>query len=124
MPFLILCEVQMKHSFIRLAACLAVFPTDVAWSQASPHVSQSQGTSHHSPHRSRPAVAPDSSGAFVSPLADYRRFDADVPLVDWRAANEEVKNAGGHVGLARDREKDARAPADPKAASPPAKGHR
>jgi hypothetical protein len=35
---------------------------------------------------------------WVSPFADYRRFD-DAPLKPWRAANDEVRDAGGHIGL-------------------------
>ena len=34
-----------------------------------------------------------------SPLADYQRFDAESPPKPWRAANDEVREAGGHVGL-------------------------
>jgi hypothetical protein len=30
---------------------------------------------------------------------DYRRFTPDEPLLDWRAANEAVRQAGGHAGM-------------------------
>lgn len=51
---------------------------------------------------SRPAAkAPPSrpAGAYQSPFADYRPFTADEPLKDWRRANDEVRDAGGHAGL-------------------------
>ncbi len=37
--------------------------------------------------------------SWSSPLADYRSFDAEPPPKPWRAANDEVREAGGHVGL-------------------------
>ena len=36
---------------------------------------------------------------YVSPFADYRRFDAESPPKPWRLANDEVRDAGGHVGI-------------------------
>jgi hypothetical protein len=49
-----------------------------------------------SPPRPVPAAAPR---AYASPFADYRPFDPKEPAKPWRAANEEVREAGGHVGV-------------------------
>ena len=43
-----------------------------------------------------PAAAKES---YASPFADYRRFDAESPPKPWRQANDEVREAGGHVGI-------------------------
>jgi hypothetical protein len=39
-----------------------------------------------------------SHGEDGSPFVTYRPFNADEPLMDWRAANERVREAGGHLG--------------------------
>jgi len=39
------------------------------------------------------------AGAYKPPFADYRPFRIDEPLKEWRRANDEVRDAGGHVGL-------------------------
>lgn len=110
----------MKRVLRGLAACLAFLHAGVGWSQ-SPGKS---GTDHHFPQGSKSGSVPAFAGAFASAFADYRRFDPDEPLVDWRAANEEVKNAGGHVGLVRAHGAGgARPRTEQKAVTPPAKGH-
>jgi hypothetical protein len=38
---------------------------------------------------------------YASPFADYRRFDAESPPKGWREANQEVREAGGHVGIVK-----------------------
>jgi len=43
--------------------------------------------------------APATGPAYVSPFADYLRFEPDPPAKPWRAANDEVRDAGGHVGI-------------------------
>ena len=45
--------------------------------------------------KARPGVAPGYDSAF----ADYRPFDPQEPAKPWRAANEEVREAGGHIGV-------------------------
>lgn len=45
------------------------------------------------------ATAAPNVPHYVSPFADYRRFDAESPPKGWREANEEVREAGGHVGI-------------------------
>ena len=44
-------------------------------------------------------TAPASAPVYVSPFNDYLRFDPDAPLKPWRAANDDVRDAGGHVGI-------------------------
>lgn len=53
---------------------------------------------HHHPAPERKAVETPAKG-YDSPFESYRRFNPDEPPKDWRAANEEVREAGGHVGL-------------------------
>ena len=36
---------------------------------------------------------------YDSAFADYRAFSADTAPKDWRKANEEVREVGGHAGL-------------------------
>jgi hypothetical protein len=48
---------------------------------------------------SAPSHALPAAGEYRSPFETYRRFKADEPLLDWRAANDQVRGAGGHVGL-------------------------
>ena len=73
-----------------------------SWSQDSP----SRPHDGHARAAAKPeAIAPAAKAAdarpsgYASPFADYRRFVADEPLKDWRAANDEVREAGGHMGL-------------------------
>ncbi len=55
-----------------------------------------------------------------SPLADYRRFDAEAPSIAWRTANQEVLAAGGHVGLMKSMAPaKGAAPAQPDGAAKP-----
>lgn len=46
-----------------------------------------------------PGETSGKQGLYRSPFADYRPFNADEPMKDWRRANDEVRDAGGHVGL-------------------------
>jgi hypothetical protein len=46
-------------------------------------------------------VAPQSAaglGETTSAFAGYRPYRADEPLTDWRAANDQVGQQGGHTG--------------------------
>ena len=45
------------------------------------------------------ATAPASAAPHRSAFEGYRAYDADEPMKDWRQANEEVREAGGHVGI-------------------------
>lgn len=65
------------------------------------------------------ATAPP--GDHQSAFTGYRAFQPDVPLLDWRRVNEEVKEAGGHLGILR----GLRAPAtgSPAAVAPGHAGH-
>lgn len=51
----------------------------------------------HEHHSDRPKEA--TAGGYRSPFETYRPFKADEPLMDWRAVNERVREAGGHLGL-------------------------
>jgi hypothetical protein len=75
-----------------------------SWSQDTPLGSHD---GHARAARKTDAIAPSAKAAlarpagYESPFADYRRFVADEPLKDWRAANDEVREAGGHMGLVK-----------------------
>lgn len=65
----------------------------------------------HAGHQAqeRPAAAPGAPQAhdpeprdgrhYRSAFTGYRPFTAELPLKDWKKANDEVREAGGHVGL-------------------------
>ena len=54
---------------------------------------------------------PAAHEGYRSPFETYRPFNADEPLMDWRAANEQVREAGGHVGLMKTDKKAGQAEA-------------
>ena len=70
----------------------------------------------HEPRKAspaKPASAPAAAGGtFQSAFKGYRPFNAEEPLKDWRAANEEVRAAGGHVGLMKAAAPDAKSPGE------------
>lgn len=51
-----------------------------------------------------------AAAAYDSPFLDYRPFDPQEPAKPWRAANEEVRDAGGHVGVMKATEAAKSAP--------------
>ena len=86
-----------------LLACLASLGTVV--------LAQHAGHGPKAAAPPKPAAAPDKSpqtppaakaGKEVSPAFDgYRAYNPQEPAKGWRAANEEVREAGGHVGIAK-----------------------
>ena len=52
--------------------------------------------------------------AYVSSFEGYRRFEAEAPAKDWRRANDEVREAGGHVGILKEAERKRAAGQEPK----------
>jgi hypothetical protein len=79
---------------------------------ALPLVITAQGTPHTpppapavaTPERTggvpeRAAAAPIPIPTYRSPFADYRPFSEEVAPKAWRAANDEVRETGGHIGL-------------------------
>ena len=48
-----------------------------------------------------PKVRPEEAGGYYSAFADYRPFDPQEPAKPWRKANEEVREAGGHIGVTK-----------------------
>jgi hypothetical protein len=76
----------------------------------SPCIAAGQETSHHA--KPQPAAAPPAAGpdrplasaasvksAYDSPFDGYRPFSEPLAPKDWRKANDEVREAGGHIGL-------------------------
>ena len=70
-------------------------------------VAEAQGTTHsHHPPPAKPgpqqAALPqaiDKTDAYRSPFSDYRPFSQELTPKEWRRANDEVREAGGHAGL-------------------------
>ena len=110
----------MKRVLRGLAACLSFFCASAGSGQSS----EKSATDPHSSQGKEPEFVRVFAGGFASAFADYRRFDPDQPLVDWRAANDEVKSAGGHVGLMRAQSVRSEPPrSEQKSVTPPAKRH-
>jgi hypothetical protein len=83
-----------------IAATVAALPLAIA----------AQGTRHT--HPPQPAAAEKAAGVpekavsaagpvavYRTPFADYRPFSEEVAPKDWRRANDEVRETGGHIGL-------------------------
>ena len=91
---------------IKSSVCLAAaLQASFAWTQGV--VPPQAGTPPKAAETgAKPAAAsPDlPNTAYRSPFADYRRFNAEEPLKSWRRANDEVRDAGGHVGLMKGKE--------------------
>lgn len=82
-----------------LAACVATLHIPLAHAQANPHAHHDARQAQPEPAASAAAPATSATGQYRSPFADYRPFKADEPMKDWRKANDEVREAGGHIGL-------------------------
>lgn len=86
----------IKSSVCLAAALQACF----ALSQGAAAIQRGAQPAREAKATTAPKVSAGGPNAgYRSPFADYRAFDADVPLKDWRRANDEVRDAGGHVGL-------------------------
>ncbi len=60
----------------------------------------------------KPPVA-DRASTFHSTFDNYKRFDAELPLSDWRKVNETVHDRGGWRAYARESAKANAAAAKP-----------
>jgi hypothetical protein len=89
-------------TLIKWGVCLvAALQASFAWTQGSAP-SQAGAAPKAAETGVKPAAAtspdvPDT--AYRSTFTDYRRFKPEEPLKTWRRANDEVRDAGGHVGL-------------------------
>lgn len=85
-------------TLIKLAAVAAVAACSLAVADAAqPAEGKSQQPS--SQPASRPASQPASRMLYDSAFTDYRPFSDETAPKDWRKANDEVRETGGHVGL-------------------------
>ena len=88
-------------TLIKWGVCLvAALQASFGWTQgAAP--SQGGAPPKAAQARAKPTTAsPDvPTTTYRSAFTDYRRFNAEEPLESWRRANDEVRDAGGHVGL-------------------------
>jgi hypothetical protein len=81
-------------TLIKLAAVAAV----VLCTLAEAHEAQSTGKKSQQ-RSSQPLPQPASQTLYASAFTDYRPFSGDAAPKDWRKANDEVRDAGGHIGL-------------------------
>lgn len=85
-----------------IAALSATFCIPLAAAQGGPHVhpgapKEAAPPAGDTAGRAGTSAVPGS--VYLSPFADYRPFSAEVAPKAWRAANDEVREAGGHIGL-------------------------
>jgi len=105
----------MIRAVAALAAALALVPAHVAAQAGHAHPAHAPGhpaQGKRADEREAAArnVQPAGSRAYASPFADYRPFDPQEPAKGWRAANEEVREAGGHIGVMKSNEAAKAAP--------------
>ena len=81
-----------------------------AFLAAVPIVSFAQHSGGHQDHTAPPSNAPEvrpkpvepaTKAAYRSAFEGYRAFDPNEPLKDWKRANDDVREAGGHLGIFR-----------------------
>jgi hypothetical protein len=80
------------------AAALFLLVSLPAIAQDAPH-SHPAAPAASPPGKQATGAPAVSGGAYRSPFADYRPFSEEVPPKAWRTANDEVRDAGGHIGL-------------------------
>ena len=82
-----------------LAACIATLHIPLALAQANPHAHHDARQAKAEPAASPATNSTGATGLYRSPFTDYRAFKAGEPMIEWRKANDEVHEAGGHIGL-------------------------
>lgn len=88
-------------SLIKSCVCLvAALQVSVSWSQDAAAARHEARPAEHAKEKPASAVAvPGAHEVYRSPFADYRAFVPDEPLEDWRRANDQARDVGGHMGL-------------------------
>lgn len=85
------------------AGFAAALQVSVAWSAGaatSQHgVQHGQVAQTATASKLPPAASTTGSALYHSPFSGYRPFKPEEPIKDWRRANDEVRDAGGHIGL-------------------------
>jgi hypothetical protein len=87
-------------SFFRFVAATAVALGVVSGAQAQ-HQHQHAPAPSSAPPVTASRVAAPAAKPLRSIMDGYQRFDADTPLVNWRNANDTVKDIGGWQTYAR-----------------------
>lgn len=85
-------------TLIKLAAVAAVATCTLAEADAA-QPAEGKPQQPSSQPASQPAPEPASGALYHSAFTDYRPFSSEAALKDWRKANDEVRETGGHVGL-------------------------
>lgn len=91
----------MKHLMMG-AALVAALSSGIAGAQGHSNSSRAGDGAKESAPAKKPDSTPATGAAvpaYPSPFADYRPFTPQEPPKNWRAANDEVRDIGGHIGL-------------------------
>jgi hypothetical protein len=91
---------MIRHARLLGATALLTL-SSACWPQAAPHSAHGSTAPRTAEPKSEkpPQGRPASGGLYRSAFEDYRGFTPDEPLVDWRGANDRVRETGGHIGL-------------------------
>lgn len=115
-------------TLLKIAALGAVAAYSLFEAQAAELVPPPGGHGHgRGQGEQRPPVDRDrTQELYRSPFADYRPFSVELSPKDWRRANEEVRDAGGHIGLMKGQpaQLEGRAAHGARQAVPPVSGER
>ena len=101
----------MKH-FLRSLGLVAALPALLAGAQQPGHQHHKAAPKGEAAAKA-PLPAPASPEESRSPFLGYRGFRPGEPLTDWKAANEAVRAAGGHIGLVKAQSRDREVPVPP-----------
>lgn len=86
---------------VRFLVWLTLAAVPVAWAQPHQHQPAPPAKTPDKPAATSAPAIPGKSEPYLSAFADYRRFNADEPMVDWRRINDEMAGLGGHAGHSR-----------------------
>lgn len=81
-----------------VAALAAVLFSSIAQAQGTTH-SHDQPNAQVDTRSVKPGQTIDTADRYRSAFSDYRPFSQESAPKEWRRANDEVREAGGHAGL-------------------------
>ena len=99
----------MKHLALGTALMAALY-SGIAGAQGPsqpPHAGQGMKEAAPAKAAPPPAAIEGSNAKGRSPFEDYRPFTPQEPSKNWRAANDGVRDIGGHIGLMKKAKDDA-----------------
>jgi len=89
----------MKHLAVGFALAAAQLPATAGAQAGSPHAGHGMKPPAEAKAAAAASPGTPAGSRYASPFADYRPFTPQEPPKGWRAANDEVREVGGHVGL-------------------------